>query len=83
MFRIPRRFNYLVFGVIQSGMTCAVAAAIASFPLSTAFVGHWLRSWLMSWLIMVPVVVVATPLIHSPFYAIVMPAQVQPVIVHG
>ena len=31
MFGIPRRYSHYVFGVIQSGLTCAVAAAIASF----------------------------------------------------
>jgi disulfide bond formation protein DsbB len=29
MLGIPRRFGHFVFGVIQSGLTCAIAAAIA------------------------------------------------------
>ena len=36
MLRIPRRFSHFVFGFIQSGLTCAVAAAIASAPFLTA-----------------------------------------------
>ena len=33
MLGIPRRYSHFVFGFIQSGFTCAIAAAIASFPL--------------------------------------------------
>jgi hypothetical protein len=33
MFRIPRRYSHFVYGFIQSGLTCGIAAAIASFPL--------------------------------------------------
>jgi len=32
MLGIPRRFSHFVYGFIQSGLTCAIAAAIASFP---------------------------------------------------
>ena len=32
MLGIPRRFSHFVYGVIQSGLTCAIAAGIASFP---------------------------------------------------
>jgi hypothetical protein len=30
--RVSRSYSHVVYGVIQSGMTCAIAAAIASFP---------------------------------------------------
>jgi len=30
MRRVPRRYSHFVFGVIQSGLTCAIASAIAS-----------------------------------------------------
>jgi hypothetical protein len=63
MVGIPRKYAHFVFGVIQSGLTSAVAAAIASctFPLQGAFLTHWLLSWLLSWILMLPVVVVAAP----------------------
>ncbi|WP_041802311.1 DUF2798 domain-containing protein [Rhodopseudomonas palustris] len=66
MFAIPRRYSHFVFSVIQSGMTCAVAAAIASLPLTGAavFLRHWLQSWLLSWTVMLPVVLVAAPAIR-------------------
>lgn len=62
MFRIPRRYSHFVYGFIQSGLTCGIAAAIASFPLmaSSNFVLHWLQAWLFSWLLMLPVVLLAT-----------------------
>jgi hypothetical protein len=65
--RIPRRHGHFVFGVIQSGLTCLVAAGIASYPdADTArFIAHWLVSWLISWLTMLPVVLLAAPVIRA------------------
>ena len=67
MLGIPRRYSHFVFGFIQSGLTCAVAAAIASVPFLAAgtFVAHWLQSWLMAWLTMTPIVLFAAPAIRS------------------
>jgi hypothetical protein len=67
MLGIPRRFSHFVFGVIQSGLTCAVAAAIASYPLLAAgtFAVHWLQSWLMAWVMMLPIVLFAAPAIRK------------------
>jgi hypothetical protein len=65
-FKIPQRYGHFVYGVIQSGVTCAIAAAIACMPLirEGAFLQHWFRSWTLSWATMLPVVVVAAPLIR-------------------
>jgi FtsH-binding integral membrane protein len=67
MLRIPRRFSHFVYGVIQSGLTCAIAAAIASVPFLAggAFVAHWLQSWLVAWIMMLPVVLFAAPVIRN------------------
>ena len=67
MLGIPRRFSHFVFGFIQSGLTCAVAAAIASYPFWSAgsFVSHWLQSWLIAWIMMLPIVLFAAPAIRS------------------
>jgi len=63
---IPRRFDYFVYGVIQSGLTCAIAAAIASFPFiaTGTFVIHWLRSSFVAWIMMLPIVLFAAPAIR-------------------
>jgi hypothetical protein len=63
---IPKRHGHLVFGLIQSGITCAVAAAVASWPLMQegTFTIHWVRAWAISWVTMLPVVIVATPIIR-------------------
>ena len=65
--RIPEQYRHLIFGVIQSGLTCAVAAAIASFPFYAdgSFLSHWVRAYLYSWIIMLPVVVIAAPVIRK------------------
>ena len=72
MLGIPRRHSHFVFGFIQSGLTCAIAAAIASFSLvaSGNFVAHWLQSWLVSWLLMLPVVLFAAPVIRRLTHAV-------------
>lgn len=60
---VPRRYGHFVFGALQSGLTCAIASAIASapvFPLAP-FLRHWLSVWLMSWLVMLPMVLLAAP----------------------
>jgi hypothetical protein len=66
MLRIPKRYAHVVFGVVQSGLTCAVAAAIASlsFAGSGAFFVHWIQSWLVAWATMIPVVLLASPFIR-------------------
>lgn len=66
MLGLPSRFGHFVFGVIQSGLTCAIAAAIASYPFlaNDLFMEHWIRSWLLSWLMMLPVVILAAPAIR-------------------
>ena len=67
MFAIPRRDSHFIFAVVQAGLTCLIAAGIASLPLVTMgqFLVHWLLSWAISWVTMLPVVVLAAPLIRS------------------
>ena len=66
MTRIPKRYGHFVFGIIQSGFTCAIAAGIASGPFmyTGIFIGHWLRSWISAWAVMIPFVLLITPLIR-------------------
>jgi Protein of unknown function (DUF2798) len=67
MMHISRRYSHFLFGLIQSGFTCAIAAGIASIPfmLDGKFFGHWFKSWLVAWAIMIPFVLLATPVIRS------------------
>lgn len=64
---IPRRYSHFVYGVIQSGLTCLIAAGIASYPsLATGtFFRNWAVSWLIAWIGMLPVVLLAAPLIRA------------------
>jgi hypothetical protein len=72
MLGIPRRYSHFVFGVIQSGLTCAIAAAIASYPFFAegTFVAHWLGAWAVAWLMMIPVVLFAAPAIRHVTHAL-------------
>ena len=67
MLGIPRRFSHFVYGVIQSGLTCLIAAGIAGFPfIATAtFISHWLQSFFVAWIMMLPIVLFAAPVIRS------------------
>ena len=67
MVRIARKHSHFVFGGLQSGLTSLIAAGIASFPSPTIlqFIGHWMWSWLIAWAIMMPVVMLAAPLIRT------------------
>ena len=67
MLAIQRRYSRFAFGALQSGLTCAIAVAIASFPFikSDGFVQTWIVSWLISWVAMLPVVLAAAPAIRS------------------
>jgi Protein of unknown function (DUF2798) len=66
MFGIPRRYSHFIFAVMQAGLTSLIAAAIASLPLVTVgqFLAHWLLSWFISWITLLPVVVLAAPMIR-------------------
>ena len=65
--RIHRRHGHYIFAVIQSGLTCLIAAGIASYPESTVarFVQHWMIAWAISWVTMLPVVLLAAPYIRA------------------
>jgi 6-phosphogluconate dehydrogenase (decarboxylating) len=64
---ISERHSHLVFGLIQSAITCAVGAGIASVPLmeTGSFAVHWAKAWAISWVSMLPVVILATPFIRA------------------
>lgn len=63
MLRIPRKYGHFVFGVIQAGLTSAIAAGVASISFlgTFAFVENWLGSWLISWMTTIPIVLLAAP----------------------
>ena len=66
MLGIPRRYSHFIFGVIQSGLTSAIAAGIASIPFlgEGMFLLNWLRAWAIAWVMMIPIVLFAAPLIR-------------------
>jgi hypothetical protein len=59
---IPKKYDHFVFGIVQSGLTCAVATGIACLP--TKSFGYWATSWLISWVTMAPIVLIAAPWIR-------------------
>ncbi|MGB0955850.1 MAG: DUF2798 domain-containing protein [Panacagrimonas sp.] len=69
MRKISKRYEHFVFGVIQSGLTCLVATAIALSSQPIASIAHFARdllyAWALSWATMLPVVMVAAPAIRN------------------
>jgi hypothetical protein len=67
MVRISRHNSHYVYGAIQSNITCSITAAVASFPFLAdgSFTLRWLSSWLYAWLIMLPIALLAAPLIRK------------------
>lgn len=77
MLGIPRRYGHFLFAVIQSGMTSAIAAAIASAPFldDSTFLVHWLGSWLVAWTVMAPIVLLAAPFIRRLVLALTIVSE--------
>ena len=67
MLGLRPKHAHFIYGGIQSALTCAVSAAVASFPFVTegSFLRHWVGAWGLSWAIMLPVVLLIAPVIRS------------------
>jgi hypothetical protein len=65
--RISARHSHLAFGLIQSAITCALAAGIASIPFveTGSFAIYWAKTWAISWISMLPIVIFAAPFIRA------------------
>jgi hypothetical protein len=65
--KIPQKYGHYVFGVLQSGVTCAVASAIAVFKTNDGGfqIVDWLSAWGLSWVMMLPVVFLFAPLLRK------------------
>jgi hypothetical protein len=67
MARIPYRYAPLLYSAIQAALTTAIATGIATFQTTTLglrFLGQWLSAWGLAWLAILPVVMLAAPLIQ-------------------
>jgi hypothetical protein len=56
-----------VYGIIQSGLTCAIAAGIASFPFIATGTGTLVTHWssFVAWTTMLPIMLFAAQAIRS------------------
>jgi len=71
--RLPSRYAPVAYGIIQAAVTTGVASAIATSrvtAMSVAWMADWLATWAMAWAAMLPVVVLAAPLIKRLVQAI-------------
>ena len=73
---LSREYAPYIFGVIQSGLTTAIATGIATLGalgLNMMALGAWLLTWLISWIAMLPVVIFAAPLIQRVVLKLTVP----------
>ena len=76
MARLPHRFAPLAPGMIQVAITTAVATAVAvlqSSGLGAASPARWATGWFAAWLVMLPVVIVISPLVQRRVAAVTAP----------
>jgi Zn-dependent protease with chaperone function len=76
MTKLPRRFAPFVYGIIQSGITTAIASGIATaqaLGFNTLAVGAWIVAWLAAWAVMLPVVILIAPLIQKAVLSVTEP----------
>ena len=69
----PRHCGPLLFAAIQSAVTTAVAAGIATIQLAGAdrlISLQWGQSWLLSWLAMLPIVIGMAPMLQGVVVAL-------------
>lgn len=75
---IPKRFAPMTYGIIQAGITSAVATTIATWQAPAVGVNpvwYWVSCWGLSWLAMLPVVILVSPLIQRAVMALTEPAR--------
>ena len=63
---LPYRYAPYAYGILQAAITTAVATGIAIYPLAHSaieFIERWMVAWGIAWLTMVPVVLLAAPII--------------------
>ena len=73
---ISRRFAPYIYGVIQAGITTAVASGIATFSalgFIALSVPAWLVAWMIAWATMLPVVILIAPLIQRAVMRLTAP----------
>jgi hypothetical protein len=70
---LPSRYAPFAYGVVQAAVTTGIATAVATLRVaafSVAWIGDWLAAWALAWIAMLPVVVLAAPLIQRAVRAI-------------
>ena len=76
MARLPQRYAPFVYGIVQAGITTAVASAITTHQLTgfgVQFFSRWASAWSLSWLTMLPVVIGLAPVIQRAVVALTAP----------
>jgi hypothetical protein len=73
MTRLPHRYAPFLYGVIQVAITTAVASAVGVYqsgPFGAPALARWVALWLAAWVLMLPIVIVMSPLVQRLVAAI-------------
>lgn len=74
--QLPHWLAPYIYGVLQAGLTTALATAIAvhrHMGFGVDFIEELVPSWLISWIAMLPIVIGVSPLIQRCVHALVQP----------
>lgn len=72
--RFPARFSPVIYGIVQAGLTTAIASAVATFHetgWAGRFLPEWFANWVIAWSVMLPVVILVSPFIKRAVEAMV------------
>lgn len=72
---LRKRHSDLIYGLLQSAITCGVATTIHSLErIGAAWdMIFWMKSWFSAWAVMVPVVIFIAPFIRRATNRLVHP----------
>lgn len=76
--RVPKHYAPFIYGVIQSGLTTAIATGIAAYQMTgfdSHFAARWMMAWGFAWLTMLPIVIGFSPLIQRAVNALTEPGS--------
>jgi hypothetical protein len=64
---IPARFEFLIFGLLVSGMMSLLVSGVAMFRavgLISGFISIWLQAWMAAWAVAFLAILFVVPLVR-------------------
>jgi peptidoglycan/LPS O-acetylase OafA/YrhL len=75
---LPQKYVPYAYGILQAALTTAVATGIAIYPIAHSaveFIERWMMAWGIAWVTMLPVVLLASPIIQRAVERLIEPQK--------